>query len=186
MDNKPTRSKWCYDKNRSVFNTFEVLHNKLVDEDNNAEKIVTLASFLETGEIPTSYFANTTTFGGSISNPGQGKTLEVIGTANLAWELASWFEDLVGDEVAFRLAVARLEEWCLVRVRKNVQGLAVSFAVHNAVRRWGFERMQKQDLRLWILFAASVVGRFLPDIGSRISAPLPGPASTKPSTTVSQ
>src|SRR2546423_1282825 len=49
MEERPCRSKWYYDKNRSVFDTFEMLLAKLVSKDENATKILMLAAFLGPG-----------------------------------------------------------------------------------------------------------------------------------------
>jgi hypothetical protein len=152
MKDKPYRSIWCYDKNRSVFNTFEMLHEKLAKEDNNAPRILMLASFFGPGEIPTRYFAKTDALNGKFVNPEECKATGRLRQANLALELAHWFEALTKDQLTFRRAIARLEEWCLCKIRKNKEGVAISFFVHNAIRRWSMERMQRDDLQPSVFF----------------------------------
>jgi ankyrin repeat protein len=173
MKDKPYRSKWCYDKNRSVFSTFEMLYEKLAKEDDNAPRILMLASFFGPGEIPTRYFAITDTLKGKFVDPEECKTTGRLRQASLALELAHWFEALTNDQLTFRRAIARLEEWCLCKIRKNKEGVAISIFVHNAIRRWSMERMQRDDLQPSVFFAAFVLSRHLKDVGSRVDTPVP-------------
>jgi ankyrin repeat protein len=179
MKDKPYRSKWYYDKNRSVFNTFEMLHEKLAKEDNNAPRILMLASLFGPGEIPTRYFAKLDTLKGKLVESEGCKTTSRLRQANLILELARWFEALTNDQLTFRRAIARLEEWCLCKIRKNNEGVAISFLVHNAIRRWSMERMQRDDIQPSGIFAAFVLSRHLKDVGSCVDTPMPNSCFAK-------
>ena len=167
MEEKPYRSQWCYDKNRSVFDTFEMLNEKLVNKDKNATKILMLAAFLGPGEVSTRLFADTDSFTSTILNPERHESATPLQEDKVTSDLTRWFKHLTKNQFASRHAIGMLEQWCLCKTRKNRQGRVISFSVHNAIRRWCFQGMEKENIKAWIFFSAFGISAHLKDIGCR-------------------
>src|SRR5436305_9657095 len=100
MEERPCRSKWYYDKNRSVFDTFEMLLAKLVSKDENATKILMLAAFLGPGKISTRLFADMDSFTSTVLNPERYESATLLREDKVASDLARWFGDLTKNQLA--------------------------------------------------------------------------------------
>jgi len=158
MREKPAKSEWCYDKNRSVFNTFQMLvENKNLRDDNMNRRLLTLISFLGPGEVSLCIFTKEPNSRAPIAESGRGEAPSGLPAATVALDLLKWYGCVTEkNNLDLRLAILRLEKFCLVRSRKALTGKITGLSVHDAIRRWIIENLDKASLKAWTIFAASV------------------------------
>ena len=80
-------------------------------------------------------------------------------------EKVQWLETLGHKTLTFELAIKRLESFCLLKTRMNDQSRVTSALVHSTICKWRLETIDEQERQDYIMLAALVLSRSLPDIG---------------------
>ncbi len=156
----PKRSKWYYEKHRSIVDTFSMLREALTRSNEDADKILTLSAFLAPGNIPVSFLSTTEEV------PSKKISAESVPCTNSAMEnllkqnfveseFLTWIEEILKDKRSYYAAITALESFCCASIRWNAEGTEIlSYSIHNAVRMWCQESWQTEDKEKWALFAA--------------------------------
>lgn len=171
MTHKPARSAWFYDKNISIFNTFDIAVSRLKGSQ-DALELLNLAACFGSRKIPVDLLtdfriSNITTLDLtplSISRPQKADSHNP--------EAFKWLDGFVRNQLGFRLAISRLEALCLLKGTKNSTGIVTHFSLHGLTCRWRVETMESNKKEDSILLAACVLSQRLPDIGEQTTSSL--------------
>jgi ankyrin repeat protein len=163
----PKRSKWYYEKHRSVVDTFCMLREALTRSNEDADKILTLSAFLAPGNIPISVFSATEHIlseqVSAESAPNVSSSIDSTLKGNFVErEFLMWTEGIFKDKRSFYAAICALESFCCATIRWNTEGTEIlSYSIHNAVRLWCQESWQIEDRDKWAVLAAYQLSRSL-------------------------
>ena len=160
MSQKPSRSAWAYDKNRSIFSAFEALYEELNDQDSASANVLILLSFLGPGEVPVALFKN---FKAPVLDQAENTVHgnSMIETYNLFTAKISWLEMLTDDAAAVKAAISRLVDFTVAKARKGSDGSMRTVLVPDILRHWVQERNNLREKVCWGLVAALSVCQFL-------------------------
>ena len=161
MSTIPKRSKWYYEKHRSVVDTFNLLKEALVRINEDSDKILKLSAFLAPSNIPVSIFdANI-----SLPPPESGELSTIEKMAQQTSEkpqFLKWTETIRNNSHQRHAAISNLEDYCCARIRWNDDGTEmISFSIHNAVRMWCRESWQPDEKDQHAVLAAYYLSRSL-------------------------
>ena len=161
MSTIPKRSKWYYEKHRSVVDTFNLLKEALVRINEDSDKILTLSAFLAPSNIPVSIFdANLSP---QPSESGELSTFEEMAQhTSEKPQFLKWTETIRNDSHQRHAAISTLEDYCCARIRWNDDGTKmISFSIHNAVRMWCRKSWQPDEKDQHAVLAAYYLSRSL-------------------------
>jgi hypothetical protein len=158
----PKRSKWYYEKHRSVVDTFILLRESLSRSNEDAAQLLTLSAFLAPGNIPMLAFSSPPSVSEHPS-PAIDSFVEFLALRNSTEEeFREWASRLSNDQDSCYAAITALEEFCCAKIRWNAEGTEiVSFSIHNAVRLWCQESWNTDEKDRWATLAAYQLGRSL-------------------------
>ena len=156
----PKRSKWYYEKHRSIVDTFSMLREALARSNEDADKILTLSAFLAPGNIPISILSATeqisSTQDSAESAPYISSAIDdALKRSFMESDFLMWIKGLLEDKRSYYAAITALESFCCASIRWNVDGTEIlSYSIHNAVRLWCQQSWQIEDKDKWALLAA--------------------------------
>lgn len=157
MAHKPPRSAWYYDKNISVFRIFDMAVSRL-GKDHDAGELLSLFSCFGPHMIALDLLIR---FWESENIIGDRTPLASLDSRNKV----RWLKTTDQNLLTFRLAISRLEDLCLMKTKRDDQGVVTSVSVHSTICRWRLETIDEQEREDCIMLAASVLSQDLPDIG---------------------
>lgn len=169
MSTIPKRSKWYYEKHRSVVDTFNLLKEALIRINEDSSKILNLSAFLAPGNIPISLFGADV-----FSRHPESDELSYIEImaqkTSHQPQLLKWTENIRRDSHLLHAAIATLQDYCCAKIRWNNKGTEmISFSIHNAVRMWCQESWQSDEKDRQAILAAFYLSRSLTaDLGTFI------------------
>ena len=153
METVPERSKWYYEKNRSVISTFSLLREALWKKNGNAASLLTLASFL----APQGLDMNTVT--GSGSSPPNGAAfadaqqwqtfLDAVHRLHPSHRILEMSE----RPILGQIAASDIEKFCCATSRRNSLGMISKLSLHGAVHHWTRECLPETEHREWLMLA---------------------------------
>lgn len=158
MAHKPPRSAWYYDKNISVFRIIDMAVSRL-GKDHDATELLSLFSCFGPHMIALDLLIR---FWKSENIIGDRTPLASLDPR----KKVRWLKTTGQNLLTFRLAISRLEDLCLMKTRRDDQGVVTSVSVHSTICKWRLETIDEQEREDCIMLAASVLSQDLPDIGT--------------------
>ena len=156
MAQKPARSAWDYEKNLSLISIFNMLHTRL-DREGDSQNILALASCFGPRPISIRFLGQVHQSKNSALSSrrswSQGHTTRQM----------TWLKRIGHDRLAFHLALAQLENLCLVKLKKDCEGSTIDVSLHDSVSRWRLETMRSDVREGWIIAAAYALSNCLPE-----------------------
>ncbi|MCJ1247305.1 hypothetical protein MMC30_004519 [Trapelia coarctata] len=159
----PERSSWSYDKNRSIFTTFELLFQKLNMEHKAAADLLTVFSFFGPCTIPARRLFRSPTLDTTSESLSLLRISDAPESTRTKWDKAQWVDQLVSEQLSLRLAINSMEKLCLLKVRKAPSGDIISFSLHNSICRWRVETLNERERQEWAALASYLLCRTLLD-----------------------
>ena len=169
--NNPLRSFWSYDKNLSIVGTFDMQISRLKG-DPDVLNLLSLASCFGSRIFPAQLLTPACDLSCLFPN------MDFRNNSNLQQDLLPdvarfrWLNSLALNQLAHLLAISRLEDLCLLKVRKSLDGKVKDISIHNSICRRRLETLEDDEREDWIMLAACILGQRLPDIGVQTSPPL--------------
>lgn len=157
MREKPATIAWNYDKNMSIVSVFKLALSKLED-DYDAPNLLSLFSCfgpnLVAVDLLKEFWKPTTTTG----DPTH------LDDSTLPRKI-QWLNILGHKPLSFQIAIRRLQSLCLLKLRRDARGSLMSASVHGTLCKWRLETINEEEREDWIMLAASILSKSLPDIG---------------------
>jgi hypothetical protein len=129
METKPIRAAWHYEKNMCVSTIIGMLYQSLEQENQDAARLLLLLSFFGPSVIYLDMFTLPT-------KNARDEMYMFQNISGIAAKLELWLFQLAKNKISFRLSLSRLQELCLCKIQKNLEGTPVHISVHNTIRRW--------------------------------------------------
>jgi hypothetical protein len=129
MKEKPARSEWDYERNLSIYTTFEMLLNhKLLRDELSHRHIMILLSFLGLGEIPIDLISQQDPVGQPILRTADVRFNHNSTSGAIFLDLCHWSRRVAKAKcLLLRLSLSRLEDFFLVHVRKHLPKAPLAF-----------------------------------------------------------
>lgn len=150
MDTASERSKWYYDKNRSVIATFSLLKKALATKNGDAARLLSFSSFLAPKDIEMSMLIAQSENGQATIGPCRSRNLLGVNESNTRSFESRHSFDLLKKPTAFFRAIQDLENHCCLRTRRGSSGNILRFSIHSAVHHWSRECLSNCDREKWL------------------------------------
>ena len=159
MNRKPALSTWAYDKNRSVFKAFESLHKVLDEENADSSFLLSVFCFLGESGIPVRILSNQT---GTTTKPDFGSIASALqGISSLTTQHLQRLCALLQDKLKLKYALDSLDDFCIVKTRRNMEAVPISLSIHNAIRQWCSARESFESAKALSLCACHLLCAYL-------------------------
>ena len=152
MAKKPEKSLWFYDKNISILNVLSLMYNRLSQCNQDATKLLALVSCFGSRLVPF-----------KVLNQVQDshEVAAELADSPKFFDRLQWLIGLRGGQLPLRLATNQLENFSLLKVRKDLDGSLLQFSVHSTICRWRLETFDSSEREEWVILAAYLLSREL-------------------------
>ncbi|KAJ9614361.1 hypothetical protein H2200_002497 [Cladophialophora chaetospira] len=180
VSEKPARSEWSYDRNRSIGATFEMLLNHMqIRDEPTHRRILTFLSFLGPGDIPVDIISPKIAIAEPHSRVPSMASSSAAALSSIYVDLCLWYQRIgKPNNLLLRLSIHHLEDLSLLQVKRLPNGDIKSVSLHGAISMWLTTSLHEDEVIAWTIFAAFLSCATLPDIPGEESTRSPGPSGS--------